>query len=305
MKIILDEFDSRRMERLNATIETNSAMADALLSFVETNPKYVTMKQIQEFVDEYEMLPELAYAMIISTAMGLDIHKNNAHQELFQDYIEPSIRCQNPDDYTNDPFLRNIKITGKQNGKLSLRKIKIQPAEAFVFSDNITTSTFREYPQIGFFKEEFECPAIVSADGKIIAAADPYTINTSQSEIENAQGNVIYYGLEIGYLAYMASNKRSVEKITIYEKSQELIDIFKSEILPQIPNADKIEIVCSDYKTKTALPKLREAVFNELYKIYKSGEKVAADGERIVTSYREITDIISDKELQKLLISNS
>lgn len=334
MKIILDELDTKRMERLNATIQTNSAMAEALLSFVEVNPKYVTINQIQEFVDEYEMLPELAYAMILSTALGFDIHKNNVHQELFQDYIVPGFSQLKAEDFVDDPYLKNIKISPKKFGNLELATQKFSAAEALFFNDVHTTSEFREYPQIGFFMDEIEFPAITEND-KTIASVNPLTINTTQNVIENAQGNVLCCGLGMGYFAALSSSKKTVEKITVLENSNDIIDVFNSEILPQIPNGDKIEIInadpleyikgepsplpydyifsdtadlknylklreynCEFSREKKFLSELRKTVFNQLYSIYQN----PTEGGKEIKSYREVVDMISDKGLREVKV---
>ncbi len=327
MKIILDEFDARRMERLNATIQTNSAIAEALQSFVEVNPKYVTISQIQEFVDEYEMLPELAYAMILSTALGFDIHKNNVHQELFHDYIEPSFSQLMAKDFADDPYLKSIKITEKKLGNFGLTTQKISACEALYFNDLHTTSEFREYPRIGFFMQEMEFPTITE-NGKIVSAVNPLTINSTQTAIENAHGKVLCCGLGMGYFAVIASGKKSVEKITVLEKSQDIIDIFKSEIIPQIPNAHKIEIINAEpleaiEKTASPLPydyifsdtcdlktylklrklgcefsrekllesEIRKTIFEQLYAIYKK----PTEGGKEIRSYREVVEMLNDK----------
>lgn len=332
MKILLDDFDSKRLERLNATIETNSAMADALLSFVNVNPRYVTIKQINEFVEEYEMLPELAYAMIVSTAMGLDIHKNNIHNELFQDYLEPGFHCLNPKDFADDRYMKTIKINNVKVGNLELKMMSFLPAEALIFDDCTTSSEFREVQQIGFFINEFSYPAIVE-NGKIISSLDPLTINTNQTALENAHGNVLCLGLGMGYFACLSAEKKSVDKITVLEKNADIIDIFKSGILPQISSCQKIEIInadpleyiekpgkplpydfifsdTSDLKTylrlreygcgfareRKFLSEVRRLVFNRLYSIFKN----PADGGKEIRSYREFTEMISDKELKTM-----
>ncbi|MCQ2251392.1 MAG: hypothetical protein MJZ66_09815 [Bacteroidales bacterium] len=334
MKILLDEFDSRRMERLASTIETNSAMAEALSLYVNTNPKYVTIKQIQEFVDEYEMPAEMAYSMILSTALGFDIHKNNVHQELYQDYILPAINPLRKEDFYNFPSIRNLRISGRKIGSMELTLRQIEACEALYYDDCHTTSEFREFQKIGFFMEPLEYPAI-SENGKIVAALDPLTISTTQTAIENAHGRVLMLGLGIGFLAAESATKKSVEKITILEKSCDLIEIFKSEILPQINGAHKIEIINADplcYVEKAASPlpydyifsdtddlrtflklrnlgcefsrekklisELRKTVFEQLYRIFKN----PTEGGKEIKTYREVADMLSDKELREVKV---
>jgi len=64
--------------------------------------------------------------------------------------------------------------------------------------------------------------------------------------IENAFGDVVVFGLGLGYFTYMVSEKDSVRKIRVIEKSSEVIELFRKYIMPQVKNADKIEIINED-----------------------------------------------------------
>lgn len=64
--------------------------------------------------------------------------------------------------------------------------------------------------------------------------------------ISEATGNVLTYGLGLGYYAYMVSMKDNVESVTIVEKDKEIIDLFTRYILPQFKNKSKIKIINDD-----------------------------------------------------------
>ena len=57
----------------------------------------------------------------------------------------------------------------------------------------------------------------------------PNEIETMKKSISEATGNVLTYGLGLGYYAYMVSMKENVESVTIVEKDKEIIDLFKKK----------------------------------------------------------------------------
>jgi predicted methyltransferase len=67
---------------------------------------------------------------------------------------------------------------------------------------------------------------------------------TTKPAIDKAHGKVLTYGLGLGYFAFMASAKHEVDSVTIVERSADVIELFKTWLLPYFPNKDKIRIVC-------------------------------------------------------------
>ncbi len=67
-----------------------------------------------------------------------------------------------------------------------------------------------------------------------------------QPVIDLVSGNVITFGLGLGYFAFMASQKSEVESVTVVERDEEAIGLFSKYILPQFPNKEKVQIVRSD-----------------------------------------------------------
>mgnify|MGYP004628899591 FL=1 len=74
----------------------------------------------------------------------------------------------------------------------------------------------------------------------------PNEIETMSESISEAYGNVLTYGLGLGYYQYMISNKDNVKSITIIEKDQNIIDLFTKYILPQYKYKNKIKIINED-----------------------------------------------------------
>ena len=74
----------------------------------------------------------------------------------------------------------------------------------------------------------------------------PNEIETMREPIAKCRGKVLTLGLGLGYFAFHASEKPEVERVVVIERSRDVIDIFKTYLLPQFPNGDKIEIVEAD-----------------------------------------------------------
>ena len=55
----------------------------------------------------------------------------------------------------------------------------------------------------------------------------PNEIETMKEAIETVKGNVLVYGLGLGYFPYMISLKNDVNKITIIEKEDILFEEYK------------------------------------------------------------------------------
>ena len=53
-------------------------------------------------------------------------------------------------------------------------------------------------------------------------------------------------GLGLGYFAFHAIQKGEVQHLTVVERDRDVIDLFRSVLLPQFPNAEKLEIVQAD-----------------------------------------------------------
>lgn len=61
-----------------------------------------------------------------------------------------------------------------------------------------------------------------------------------------AHGNVLTFGLGIGYFLFMCTLNPNVKEITVIERSKEVITMFEKEILPQFSTMIPIHIICAD-----------------------------------------------------------
>ena len=147
----------------------------------------------------------------------------------------------------SNPFVKNIKMDGLEYGTKSTAKRIMKPSELFEYGSCLWRDNIY-IPKLAMASEEMEFPCLMDAEGDCIDCVDPMTILESKRYIQNARGNVLILGCNIGYFAYMFSNKANVNSITIVEQDADTLDLFESSILPQFENGNKITTICSDYK---------------------------------------------------------
>ena len=227
------------------TIKKDNQRIFSLLSnYLNFSPDYVKKEEVEEIVKS-GLSAEYAFAVILAAAFGMDIVENAHDREFFNHYFPRMFHRLDVNDYSNNPYYKNINIPTVKVGSSELKKEKFLPYEGFVCDDVLTTKEGRQIPQIGFFEEEFSFPAILE-NGRVWMTITPNEIETMKEAVEKAFGDVLTFGLGLGYYAYMVSEKDNVDSVTIVEINPDIIDLFKTYIFPQFKNRAKIHIVQGD-----------------------------------------------------------
>lgn len=217
----------------------------ALLSnYLNHKPDFISKEEIDEIV-KYGVSSEYAFNVILAAALGLDIVDKVDDADLFNNYFNKMSHKLDAKEYYNNSYFKNIKIPTIKKGNSELKYEKYKPYEVFVCNDIITTREGRQIPQIGFFETEFIFPAILE-NNRIWMTITPNEIETMKEAVAKAFGNVLTFGLGLGYYAYMISEKDQVESITIVESNEDVIQLFSNCILPQFKNTQKIKIIKAD-----------------------------------------------------------
>lgn len=97
------------------------------------------------------------------------------------------------------------------------------------------------------------------------ATIDPYA--------KKAKGNVLTFGLGIGYFVFMALLNPEVKSVTVIEKSHSVISMFRQYILPQFPDHDRVTIIegdAFDYFNESYISKF-DYVFVDIWKSSDDG----------------------------------
>ena len=241
----MDVRDRDKMKRIDKTFELNFRLTRLYASYLEYYNEVITAEMMEALCSDGEIDEKDGIVAILCQIFGLDIDGSSDERMLIRDYITPSVRIMDAEKYRNNPYYRNIKIPEIRKGKWEFRREKYPAYRGVIADDMIMSDSFREIPPLGFFKEEFEFPAVLE-DGNEWMTLTPVDLDTSDYAIERAHGKVVTFGLGLGYYAYMVSNKDSVDSITVIEKSPDVIVLFKEYILPQFDHPEKVRVIEAD-----------------------------------------------------------
>lgn len=225
--------------------EYNSRILDRLSFYLNFRPSFINKNLINELIAECELTKEEAFGILLAEGCGMDILNSSQDMRIYTKYFPDMIYELNIDKYKNNPYYKNINIESIKGDNWKFEKQNYKPFEAFVFNDLKNMNDGRIIPQIGFFPEEFYYPAVLQ-NNRVWMLVTPNEIETMQNAVNKARGNVLTYGLGLGYFAYMASIKDDVSSVTIVERDKEIIDLFKKYILPQFKCKDKVKILQYD-----------------------------------------------------------
>lgn len=219
--------------------DNNNLILTRLSSYLNTTPDYITENMIEELTKEGISTIE-GVRILLSSILNLYDNK-----EIMDMYFKEMISLLNVQKYKENPYYKNIKLSNIEDDTWSIKYMKYKPYELFVYNDLKIYDDGRVIPQIGFFTEEYEYPCILENNREWMLIT-PNEIETMSKSIEESFGNVLTYGLGLGYFAYMTSLKDSVTSITIIEKDKKVIELFNKYILPQFENSKKIKIINED-----------------------------------------------------------
>jgi hypothetical protein len=236
--------DREKFGRIEKTLGLNYRITRLYANYLEHYNEIINKEMIDALCGDGEIEVKDGLVAILSEIFGLDFDKGVDDRVLIRDYLMPSVRLMDAERYRNNPYYVNVKIPEIKKGSWELKKERY-PAYRGVIAADIIFDGLREIPPLGFFTEDFEFPAVLE-DGNEWMTLTPVDLDTSDEAIEKAHGRVVTFGLGLGYYAYMVSCKDNVESITVVEKSEDVISLFKEYILPQFSHPEKVHIVNAD-----------------------------------------------------------
>ena len=211
--------------------------------YLNVMPKAIDNETVTDLASDCGITRAEAYAHLLAAMAGLDPTGKDRH--FFRYWLAPAIRELDTRNYTEDAYFKSIRIPTDTKGAWLLRMQHLSPLEAFVCNDFFVTPDRRMIPQIGFFNEEYPYPAILEG-GREWMTLLPNEMVTTYPAINAAHGRVLTFGLGLGYFAYHAAEKENVTSVTVVDLSPDVIDLFRTHILPQFPHKKKITLVCKD-----------------------------------------------------------
>ena len=234
-----------KLSRLKKTFELNFKLTQLYATYLEHCPELINGEMIRELCDDGTISKKEALVALISSAFGLDYDGGEDERRLIRDYLTPSVRLLDAKRYTDNKYYKNINIPNVKDGNWELKTESYEPYRAVICGDMVINSDFSEFAPLGFFTEKFNFPAVLE-DGNEWMTLTPVDLDTCEDAIERAHGKVITFGLGLGYYAYMVSLKENVQSITVIEKSDKVIELFRKYILPQFSHAEKVRIINAD-----------------------------------------------------------
>ncbi len=246
MKINLTKKDLVKFQRIVDMKYLNMEADDFFSDYLQNDYLSVTSEDMTDLIKCQAMSKKDAF--LTAWLMNKDISPEDPEilrmkEEGFFDKID----CLNDIHYKKNLFSNSLRIQEKSEGSWALSYNYYQPYEGFLYDDLYSNPNhyFSERNSIGFF--ERKVPYLVLKENDIIwMSITPFEINTMKKPIEQAHGNVITFGLGLGYFAYMAINNSNVDHVTIIEKDKKAIKIFENEILPRIRLRNKLTILEMD-----------------------------------------------------------
>ena len=234
-----------RLARLRETFSDNFNITRMYAWYLEMCPEVICSEMIDELTADGTIDKKSAIVAILSEIFSLDVDRGQHDRHMIRDYLTPSVRILDPERYTENPYYKNIKIEIVKDGDWEFRLETYPAYRGMIAGDMIMDDGFKELPPLGFFDVDFSFPAVLEGGNEWMTLT-PVDLDTSDYAIERAHGDVVTFGLGLGYYAYMVSEKPEVRSITVVEKSDDVIRLFKKHILPQFPNRDKVKIVSAD-----------------------------------------------------------
>ena len=223
----------------------NALVFERVAAWLNAYPCRMEIAEVRSLAQSCGVPDDYAYAMLLTYACGFDPDANLGDREIFHRWFVPMVHKLEPERYAANAYLANICFPQAdfENWKFEVQRYRA--GEAFVMDDVEICADGRVIPQIGYFETEFSYPSVLE-DGRLWMTVTPNEIETMQPAIDCANGNVLTYGLGLGYFAYMTLRKAEVTSLTIVERSAAAIRLFREKLLPQFPHPEKIRILNRD-----------------------------------------------------------
>ncbi len=246
MKINLSNIEKEKFQKLKKTMYFNTLFLQILSSYLNYDSKIINKSLIDDFkkqvnLSNLESFYHLFYSFFID-----ELKISNEEKEVLNFYLCNSIKQLKNEKYSNNDYNLHINVNNNDERWKFITQ-HYQPFEGFPCGFTIVDELnyFIEFPQIGYFKHPFYYMSVLENNREWMTIT-PNEIETMKKHIVNASGNVLTFGLGLGYYAYMVSQKVDVKSVTIVERDLKIIDMFKKNILLLFPNKDKINIIHQD-----------------------------------------------------------
>lgn len=233
MKFALNKNDLEKVYHLFEVKEINIALAEMLMYFFQTT------KPMSEAKNEKEYLANFCDVVEIDP-------QNPENTEIIAKQIKPTLKCLKEEMVTQDPYFLHIHFPEINEDGYEYTHETYFPYQGFPYDEiSVLPEDFREVQKIGYFKSQVDYP-ILTYQKRAWMSVSPNEIETFQEPFQKMHGKTITFGLGMGYFVYIACLKEEVESITVVERDEHIIALFKKHLLPQFPHPEKVIIIQED-----------------------------------------------------------
>ena len=237
--IDLSKLNKEDLELLNKLIETKN-------DNIFVNSLYNTYFDYLTYLDNDEISSFNESKDIFLNSLELDLNDEYTLTKL-NHYEVSNIKELDIKDYINDRYYLDIKpkeVKIKMNdNSYHLYYKYYKPFNYFLYDEiKVKDKDYKEINSLGYFNTPFKY-LVLDKNDETWMSIIPHEINTMKEDISKIKGNIVVYGLGLGYFIYLASLKEDVNKIIVIEKDIEIINIFNKYLLPLFNNKSKDKII--------------------------------------------------------------
>ena len=233
------------MREIELIREANFRLLHLYSLYLNERADFITTEMVKEIASIGGFNEEEAFLVLFSEACGVHPTDNGADGAFFREYLAPSVSCLDAAKYRSDPYYCNIRFPNVQDDNWKLRIDNLKPFQPFIWDDIRPDENLKELPPLGYFTDDFSYPVVLEDDREWMLVT-PNEVETIRPAIAAAYGQVVTFGLGLGYFPYMASLKKNVERVVVVERDPRVIRLFETYILPQFEEREKIRLICMD-----------------------------------------------------------
>jgi hypothetical protein len=246
MKLTNHPSIKHHLKTLKSQWETQRMVSDLWIDLFKHASPLTDQDEINAFIDETGLSLEASFSSLLLQSIDLSDLSKKTQRDLTKQ-VQTSIRFQSLQAYQTNPYLKAVKPNEKTQGSWQLCYSTYHPYQPFLLGDIAMRETpfFSEQTPVGFDTQPFSYLEIKQHDSTWMSVT-PFEIETMKKPLALLEGHVVTLGLGLGYIAFMASIKPNVKSVTIVEKDEKVISLFKNNIFPFFPYPEKITIVHQD-----------------------------------------------------------
>ena len=140
--------------------------------------------------------------------------------------ISGHTHCFSSSVITDNPYYQCIKIPTVEKDHILLTMNDYLPGEFIqTYHDKQHSDNVFMHAEAGFFDDKVNFPVLLE-NGEVWMSLVMSEIESMEEPLRLARGKVITYGLGLGYYAFMAAQKETVDSVTIVEMNPSIIKIF-------------------------------------------------------------------------------